>query len=286
MDTGVRVQQRKPRLMQQTHTRQGEIMRDLRVEAEQYRADEGVREWHCVGGVVCPAIIKATLSMKADMTQDELKQAVAQAALRHVPHDQIIGVGTGSTVNFFIDALATMKHKVRGAVSSSERSTDRLKSHGIQVLDLNDVDAIPVYIDGADELDVSGAMIKGGGGALTREKIIAEVADRFVCIVDASKLVSVLGQFPLPVEVIPMARELVARRLRALGGDPRPREGYLTDNGNIILDVHGLSIAQPRALETAINQIPGVVTVGLFAHRGANVALIGTADGVQEKTYA
>jgi ribose 5-phosphate isomerase A len=220
------------------------------------------------------------------MTQDELKQAVAQAALRQVPQGEIIGVGTGSTVNFFIDALATMKDKVRGAVSSSERSTERLKAHGITVLDLNAVERIPVYVDGADEIDPSGAMIKGGGGALTREKIIAEVAERFICIVDASKLVPVLGKFPLPVEVVPMARELVLRRLRALGGEPRLREGYVTDNGNITLDLHGLAIAKPREFETAINQIPGVVTVGLFAHRGANLALVGTATGVQERAYA
>ncbi|MHB1689047.1 MAG: ribose-5-phosphate isomerase RpiA [Thiomonas sp.] len=219
------------------------------------------------------------------MTQDELKQAVAHAALRQVPQGEIIGVGTGSTVNFFIDALATMKDNVRGAVSSSERSTERLKAHGIEVFDLNAVDRIPVYVDGADEIDPSGAMIKGGGGALTREKIIAEVADRFVCIVDASKLVPVLGKFPLPVEVVPMARELVLRRLRALGGEPRLREGYITDNGNIILDVHGLAIANPREFESSINQIPGVVTVGLFAHRGADLALVGTATGVQEHAY-
>ncbi|SCC92542.1 ribose 5-phosphate isomerase, constitutive [Thiomonas sp. X19] len=219
------------------------------------------------------------------MTQDELKQAVAHAALRQVPQGEIIGVGTGSTVNFFIDALATMKDKVRGAVSSSERSTERLKAHGIEVFDLNVVERIPVYVDGADEIDPSGAMIKGGGGALTREKIIAEVADRFVCIVDASKLVPVLGKFPLPVEVVPMARELVLRRLRALGGEPRLREGYITDNGNVILDVHGLAIANPREFESSINQIPGVVTVGLFAHRGADLALVGTATGVQEHAY-
>uniref|UniRef100_E6PWA4 ribose-5-phosphate isomerase n=1 Tax=mine drainage metagenome TaxID=410659 RepID=E6PWA4_9ZZZZ len=219
------------------------------------------------------------------MTQDELKQAVAHAALRQVPRGEIIGVGTGSTVNFFIDALATMKDNVRGAVSSSERSTERLKAHGIEVFDLNAVDHIPVYVDGADEIDPSGSMIKGGGGALTREKIIAEVADRFVCIVDASKLVPVLGKFPLPVEVVPMARELVLRRLRALGGEPRLREGYITDNGNIILDVHGLAIANPREFESSINQIPGVVTVGLFAHRGADLALVGTATGVQEHAY-
>ncbi|CAZ89302.1 ribose 5-phosphate isomerase, constitutive [Thiomonas arsenitoxydans] len=219
------------------------------------------------------------------MTQDELKQQVAAAALTQVPQGEIIGVGTGSTVNFFIDALAGIKHQIKGAVSSSERSTERLRAHGITVYDLNEVAQLSVYVDGADEIDASGAMIKGGGGALTREKIIAEAAERFICIVDQSKLVPVLGQFPLPVEVVPMARELVARRLRALGGDPRERSGYVTDNGNLILDVHGLEIAQPRDFETRVNQIPGVVTVGLFALRAANVALIGTAEGVQRRDF-
>ncbi|MDE2121327.1 MAG: ribose-5-phosphate isomerase RpiA [Betaproteobacteria bacterium] len=220
------------------------------------------------------------------MTQDELKQAVAQAALRHVVEGAVIGVGTGSTVNFFIDALAGMRDRVRGAVSSSERSTERLRAHGIEVLDLNQVEHIPVYVDGADEIDPAGAMIKGGGGALTREKILAEAADRFVCIVDASKLVPVLGRFPLPVEVVPMARELVRRRLRDLGGDARLREGFVTDNGNQILDVHGLRIEQPTELESRLNQLPGVVTVGLFARRGADVALIGGADGVTQRDFA
>lgn len=219
------------------------------------------------------------------MTQDERKRRVAAAALRHVPRGEVIGVGTGSTVNFFIDALAGIKEQIRGAVSSSEQSTARLRAHGIEVFDLNSVERLSVYIDGADEIDPHGAMIKGGGGALTREKIIAEAADRFVCIVDDSKLVEVLGRFPLPVEVIPMARELVARKLRAIGGDPRERSGFITDNGNVILDVHGLHIAHPREMETRINQIPGVVTVGLFALRGANIALIGSADGVQERGY-
>ncbi|HOI67031.1 MAG TPA: ribose-5-phosphate isomerase RpiA [Thiomonas arsenitoxydans] len=219
------------------------------------------------------------------MTQDELKQQVAAAALTQVPQGEIIGVGTGSTVNFFIDALAGIKYQIKGAVSSSERSTERLRAHGITVYDLNEVAQLSVYVDGADEIDASGAMIKGGGGALTREKIIAEAAERFICIVDQSKLVPVLGQFPLPVEVVPMARELVARRLRALGGDPRERSGYVTDNGNLILDVHGLEIAQPREFETRVNQIPGVVTVGLFALRAANVALIGTAEGVQRRDF-
>ena len=219
------------------------------------------------------------------MTQDELKQQVAAAALTQVPQGEIIGVGTGSTVNFFIDALAGIKHQIKGAVSSSERSTERMRAHGITVYDLNEVAQLSVYVDGADEIDASGAMIKGGGGALTREKIIAEAAERFICIVDQSKLVPVLGQFPLPVEVVPMARELVARRLRAMGGDPRERSDYMTDNGNLILDVHGLEIAQPREFETRVNQIPGVVTVGLFALRAANVALIGTAEGVQRRDF-
>jgi ribose 5-phosphate isomerase A len=219
------------------------------------------------------------------MTQDELKQQVAAAALTQVPQGEIIGVGTGSTVNFFIDALAGIKHQIKGAVSSSERSTERMRAHGITVYDLNEVAQLSVYVDGADEIDASGAMIKGGGGALTREKIIAEAAERFICIVDQSKLVPVLGKFPLPVEVVPMARELVARRLRAMGGDPRERSGYVTDNGNLILDVHGLEIAQPREFETRVNQIPGVVTVGLFALRAANVALIGTAEGVQRRDF-
>ncbi len=219
------------------------------------------------------------------MTQDELKQAVARAALRHVVPDAVIGVGTGSTVNFFIDALATMRERVRAAVSSSERSTERLRAHGIEVLDLNQAGRIPVYIDGADEIDPGGAMIKGGGGALTREKIIAEAADRFVCIVDSSKLVPVLGSFALPVEVVPMARELVRARLRELGGDPVLREGFVTDNGNQILDVRGLRIEHPAELESRLNQIPGIVTVGLFARRGADVALVGGADGVTQRDF-
>jgi len=219
------------------------------------------------------------------MTQDELKQQVAAAALTQVPRGEIIGVGTGSTVNFFIDALAGIKEQIKGAVSSSERSTERMRSHGISVFDLNEVGQLSVYVDGADEIDASGAMIKGGGGALTREKIIAEAAERFICIVDQSKLVPVLGKFPLPVEVVPMARELVARRLRALGGDPRDRTGYITDNGNLILDVHGLHITQPRDFESRVNQIPGVVTVGLFALRGADVALVGTPTGVERRDF-
>ena len=218
------------------------------------------------------------------MSQDEQKKAVAQAALAYVPDDAWIGVGSGSTANFFIDALAARRHRIKGAVASSVKTAERLKSHGILVEELNDVDELPVYIDGADEVDARGAMIKGGGGALTREKIVAAVARRFVCIVDASKRVPVLGRFPLPVEVIPMARSQVARELVRLGGQPAWRMGFTTDNGNLILDVGGLSITDPVALETTINQIAGVVTVGLFARRGADVVLSGSDAGVETIT--
>ncbi len=219
------------------------------------------------------------------MTQDELKQAVARAAADYVAsrvaEDAIIGVGTGSTANCFIDALAAMKGRFRGAVASSEATAARLKGHGILVLDLNDVSTMPVYVDGADEVTPKLHMIKGGGGALTREKIVAAVAETFICIADGSKLVQALGKFPLPVEVIPMARAQVARELAKLGGTPKLREGFLTDNGNIILDVHGLSIADPVDLESRINQIVGVVTNGLFARRGADILLLGTPEGVK-----
>lgn len=222
------------------------------------------------------------------MTQDELKQAVAQAAADHVaktaPAGSIIGVGTGSTANFFIDALAPLKDRYKGAVASSEATRQRLEGHGIKVFDLNDVDAIPVYVDGADEIDAGLNMIKGGGGALTREKIVAAVAKRFVCICDASKLVDTMGKFPLPVEVIPMARAHVARELAKLGGSPVLRENFITDNGNLILDVKGLTISDPKGLEAQINQITGVVTNGLFAVRPANLLLLGTADGVRSIT--
>ncbi|MGE4447863.1 MAG: ribose-5-phosphate isomerase RpiA [Azospira sp.] len=220
------------------------------------------------------------------MTQDELKQAVARAAADYVAsrvaEDAIIGVGTGSTANCFIDALAAMKGRFRGAVASSEATAARLKGHGIPVLDLNDVSTMPVYVDGADEVTPKLHMIKGGGGALTREKIVAAVAETFICIADGSKLVQALGKFPLPVEVIPMARAQVARELAKLGGTPKLREGFLTDNGNIILDVHGLSIADPVDLESRINQIVGVVTNGLFARRGADILLLGTPEGVKK----
>ncbi|MBA3997667.1 MAG: ribose 5-phosphate isomerase A [Candidatus Accumulibacter sp.] len=215
------------------------------------------------------------------MTQDELKQAVGRAALKYVVEGEIVGVGTGSTANCFIDALAGMKDRIKGAVASSEATRRRLEGHGIEVFDLNDVSDIPVYVDGADEITVEMHMIKGGGGAQTREKIVAAVAKKFVCIADASKLVPVLGKFPLPVEVIPMARAQVARELTRLGGTPVLREGFVTDNGNLILDVHGLEIVDPVGLETRIDQIVGVVTNGLFARRPADVCLLGTATGVQ-----
>jgi ribose 5-phosphate isomerase A len=215
------------------------------------------------------------------MTQDELKRLVGQAALAYVVPGTVVGVGTGSTVNCFIDALASMKDRIAGAVSSSEKSTGRLREHGIPVLDANEVERLPVYIDGADEIDHGGHMIKGGGAALTREKIVADMADRFVCIADESKLVQTLGAFPLPVEVIPMAASQVARRLRALGGVPVLREGVVTDNGCCILDVKGLSIADPAGMEREINQWPGVVTVGIFARHRASVCLLGTPSGVR-----
>jgi ribose 5-phosphate isomerase A len=223
------------------------------------------------------------------MTQDELKQAVARAAIAYVPTGEIIGVGTGSTANFFIDELGKIKDRVKGAVASSETTAARLKSHGIPVLDLNDVESMSVYIDGADEITPLGAMIKGGGAALTREKIVASVAHKFICIADGSKLVDVLGAFPLPVEVIPMAQASVARELKALGGEPRLRmkdgKPLITDNGCMIIDLVGLKIVDPVELEARINNIVGVVTVGLFARRGADVGLLGTAEGVKTLTF-
>ena len=218
------------------------------------------------------------------MTQDELKLAVAKAAIAYIPEDCIVGVGTGSTANFFIDELGKIKHKIRGAVASSEASAKRLKAHGIDVLSLNEAGELPVYVDGADEITRHMHMIKGGGGALTREKIVAAASQKFICLCDASKLVDVLGKFPLPVEVIPMARSYVARELVKLGGHPKLREGFTTDNGNLILDVHGLQILNPVELETTINHLAGVVTNGLFARRGADVLLLGTTSGVQTIT--
>lgn len=220
------------------------------------------------------------------MTQDELKQMVANAARDYVaetaPAGSIIGVGTGSTANLFIDALASIKERIGATVASSEATKKRLQGHGIRVLDLNEVDSMPIYVDGADEITSELAMIKGGGGALTREKIVAAVADQFVCVCDDSKLVGMLGKFPLPVEVIPMARAYVAREIAKLGGQPRLREGFTTDNGNLILDVHGLQIVAPAALETTLNGIVGVVTNGLFACRGANLLLLATPHGVKQ----
>ena len=216
------------------------------------------------------------------MTQDELKKAVATAAVEYVVPGQVLGVGTGSTVDFFIDALAAARVPVSAAVSSSERSTRRLRDCGMRVVDLNEVEEIAVYVDGADEIDAGFSMIKGGGGALTREKIVAAVARKFVCIADGSKLVERLGRFPLPVEVIPMASAYVMRELAKLDGRPQLRSGFVTDNGNVILDVHGLTIDDPVALEARIESIVGVVSCGLFAKRGADVLLLGTAEGVRQ----
>ena len=218
------------------------------------------------------------------MTQDQQKQMVAREALRYVVEDAWLGVGSGSTANYFIDALAQSRLQIKGAVASSVKTAERLKAHRIDVEELNNVADIPVYIDGADEVTPRGAMIKGGGGALTREKIVAAVARKFVCIADASKKVDVLGRFPLPVEVIPMARSYVARELVKLGGHPALRMDFTTDNGNVILDVSDLAITDPLALEDRINAIAGVVTVGLFARRGADIILLGTPEGVDTIT--
>jgi ribose 5-phosphate isomerase A len=214
------------------------------------------------------------------MDQDQKKRLVAAAALEFVPDDCIVGVGTGSTANCFIDALAARRDRIRGAVASSEASATRLRAAGIPVLDLNDAGELPVYVDGADEATRGRCLVKGGGGALTREKIVAAASRQFICVIDDSKIVNRLGRFPLPVEVIPLARQLVARELLALGGRPVWREGFVTDNGNVILDVHGLDIADPAALESTVNQLTGVVTNGLFARRPADLLLVGGPDGV------
>jgi ribose 5-phosphate isomerase A len=221
------------------------------------------------------------------VTQDELKRLVAEAALAYVPPGAVIGVGSGSTVNLFIDALARLEgdKRIAGAVSSSAASTVRLVARAIPVVDAGDVESLPVCVDGADEIDGSGCMIKGGGAALTREKIVADLAGRFVCIADGSKLVARLGRFPLPVEVIPMAAAQVTRRFAAIGGRAQRREGVVTDNGGLILDVHGLAIDDPVGLETEVNQWPGVVCVGIFARRRATVCLLGTAEGVRTLTF-
>lgn len=216
------------------------------------------------------------------MTQDEMKKAAGWAALEYVKPGSIVGVGTGSTVNHFIDALATMKKEIKGAISSSVASTEKLKELGIPVFECNDVFSLDVYVDGADEINGKNEMIKGGGAALTREKIVAAISEKFICIVDDTKQVDVLGQFPLPVEVIPMARSYVARELVKLGGDPAYREGVVTDNGNMILDVHNMQITNAKELEDKINSLAGVVTVGLFAHRGADVLLVGSPEGVKK----
>ncbi|GAD90777.1 MULTISPECIES: ribose-5-phosphate isomerase RpiA [Vibrio] len=215
------------------------------------------------------------------MTQDEMKKEAGWAALKYVEAGAIVGVGTGSTVNHFIDALGTMSDKIKGAVSSSVASTEKLEKLGIKIFDCNDVASLDVYVDGADEINANKEMIKGGGAALTREKIVAAISEKFICIVDGTKAVDVLGDFPLPVEVIPMARSYVARELVKLGGDPVYREGVITDNGNIILDVHSLKISNAKQLEDQVNALPGVVTVGLFAHRGADVVITGTPAGAK-----
>lgn len=215
------------------------------------------------------------------MTQDEMKKAAGWAALNYVKPDSIVGVGTGSTVDHFIDALGSVKDTIKGAVSSSEASTEKLKALGIEVFDCNSVDQLDIYVDGADEINPAREMIKGGGAALTREKIVAAIANQFICIVDNTKAVDILGKFPLPVEVIPMARSYVARQLVKLGGTPVYREGVVTDNGNVILDVHHLNILNPKELENKINALAGVVTVGLFAHRGADVVITGTPQGAK-----
>ncbi len=229
------------------------------------------------------------MTTSTPLTQDELKALVGQAALQYVVPGEIVGVGTGSTVNKFIDALASMKGDIKGAVSSSLASTERLKALGIPVFDANEVESLSVYIDGADEIDGQGHMVKGGGAALTREKIVAALAGRFVCIADESKLVPALGKFPLPVEVIPMAAAHIARRFAAQGGKAtiRQKDGapLVTDNGQHILDVTGLSITDPLAFESDVNQWPGVVTVGVFAHQKASVCLLGTAQGVKTLSY-
>lgn len=216
------------------------------------------------------------------MSQDNLKRVVARAAIEYVPDDCIVGVGTGSTANFFIDELAAIKHRIRGAVASSEASAKRLQGHGIEVVSLNDAGSLPVYVDGADEITRHLHMIKGGGGALTREKIVAAASKKFICVCDASKLVDVLGKFPLPVEVIPMARSSVARQLVGLGGQPKLRENFVTDNGNIIFDIYGLQIMNPVELESTLDHIAGVVSNGLFARRPADVLLLGTTEGVKK----
>ena len=217
------------------------------------------------------------------MTQDDKKRAAALAAIEYVKPDTIVGVGTGSTVNFFIDALAQKSDEIQGAVSSSDASTERLKKHGIEVFDLNEVGSFDIYVDGADEITEHKHMIKGGGAALTREKIVAAVAKKFICIIDDTKTVGMLGKFPLPVEVIPLARSYVARQIVALGGDPVYRQGVITDNGNVIIDVHNLEILNPVELESTLNQIVGVVTNGIFAHRAADIVIIGNEQGVETK---
>jgi ribose 5-phosphate isomerase A len=219
-----------------------------------------------------------------NMTKDDLKRRAAEAALEYIELNDVVGVGTGSTANYFVDALAKIKGKIDGTVASSKATAERLAKHGLQVLELNHVGDLPLYVDGADEATRHLNLIKGGGGALTREKIVAAASEKFVCIADESKLVEILGKFPLPIEVIPMARSYVARQLVERRGQPEYREGFVTDNGNVILDVHGLEIMEPAKMEAELNNIPGVVTVGLFALRPADVLILGTERGVEKLT--
>lgn len=222
--------------------------------------------------------------MTYQVDKEQQKKAAAIEAIAYVPEDSIIGVGTGSTANYFIEELAKIKNRIEGAIPSSKATEAKLKQHNIPIIDLNSVSSFPIYVDGADEINRFLQMIKGGGGALTREKIVASVAQKFICIADQSKLVDVLGTFPLPIEVIPLARSLVGRELVKLGGNPQYREGFVTDNGNIILDIYGFDISKPMELEQHINNIPGVVSVGLFAYRPADVLLLATSDGVKKIT--
>ncbi len=238
---------------------------------------------HLRRGMLTPPVKKyyGFVTTGNSMNQDEMKKAAALAAIDYIEAGSVVGVGTGSTANHFIDALAQIKGKIEGTVASSEASADRIRSHGIEVLDLNSVGSIPVYVDGADESTKHLHLIKGGGGALTREKIVAAASEKFICVADGSKLVDVLGEFPLPVEVIPMARSYVAREIVKLGGEPALRERFTTDNGNLILDIHNMKIINPVEMETTLNQITGVVTNGLFARRGADILILGTESGVK-----
>lgn len=288
-NTGLPIRQAKWRVLRRGQACKGEIVSGFCIKAKQSRTGDGVgQQGHKIIEVLTVLIVPDTYPV-SPMTQDELKTLVGQAALAYVRPNTIVGVGTGSTVNKFIDALASMKNQIKGAVSSSEASTARLQALGITVFDSNAVPHLDVYIDGADEIDGNGYMIKGGGAALTREKIVAAQSAQFICIADESKLVSVLGAFPLPVEVIPMATQRIQAAFEAMGGSAtiRQRDGQplITDNGQHILDVRGLKIEDPLAFESRVNQWPGVVTVGVFAHQKATTCLLATAGGVRTMTF-